>query len=231
MANNPIIMKILIIEDQEKLAKLLRKGLKREGYAADYLTDGEAGQKRIELHHGNYDLIILDLMLPNRSGYEICKSVREQGIQTPVLVLTAKDNLEDKISLFDVGADDYLVKPFQFKEVLARIRALTRRPKNVLPLSLQIGDLILNPATRKVFRGQSEIKLTLKEFRLLEYLMSRPNRVVEREDIISNIWDFDFDSFSNVVDVYINRLRKKIENGVNKLSIETIRGVGYKIIN
>lgn len=219
-------MKILIIEDQENLAQLIKKGFEREGYAADYLTDGESGQKRIELHHRDYDVIVLDLMLPKRSGLEVCRDVRAVNVSTPILILTAKDSLEDKVALLDAGADDYLVKPFEFKEVLARVRALTRRPDNVLPTELYIKDLVLNPAMKTVFRGDKELKLTLTEFRLLEYLMRHPNQAVEREDIVNNIWDFHFDSFSNIVDVYINRLREKLGD-VNML--ETVRGVGYKI--
>lgn len=219
-------MKILIIEDQESLAQLLKKGFEREGYAADYLTDGESGQRRIELHHKDYDAVILDLMLPGKSGSEVCKEIRNQGITTPILILTARDNVQDKISLLDLGADDYLIKPFEFSEVLARIRALTRRPKVSLPTELYVQDIVLNPATKTVTRGDKEIKLTLTEFRLLEYLMRRPSQVVEREDLVNNIWDFQFDSFSNIVDVYINRLRKKLGNAK---VVETIRGVGYKM--
>jgi len=222
-------MKILIIEDQENLAQLMKRGLEKEGYAADYVTDGEAGQTRIELHNKDYDVIMLDLMLPKRSGFEVCKNVRQSGISTPILVLTAKDSLEDKVALLDLGADDYLVKPFQFDELLARIRALTRRPEKVLPVELKVNDLVLNSANKAISKGGEDIKLTLTEFRLLEYLMRHPNQVVERESLVDNIWDFNFDSFSNIVDVYINRLRKKIDKGKDSNLIETVRGVGYRI--
>lgn len=222
-------MKILIIEDQKNIAELIRNGLKKEGYAADYLTDGDAGQRRIELCYKDYDLIILDLMLPGKSGFQICEETRTLNISTPILVLTAKDGLDSKISLFDAGADDYLTKPFEFKELLARIKALTRRPTIALPVELRVQDLKLDTAKRKAYKGEKEIVLTLKEYRLLEYLMRNADKVVEREDIVSNIWDFDFDSFSNVVDVFINKLRGKIDNGGSPRMIETVRGVGYRL--
>jgi len=167
--------------------------------------------------------------LPKKSGFEVCKNIRSFGITTPVIVLTAKDSEEDKVSLLDSGADDYIVKPFSFRELLARVRALTRRPETSLPTELSIGDLVLKPAIKAAFVGNKEIKLTLTEFRLLEYLMRNPNQVLEREAITTNIWDFDFDSFSNIVDVYINRLRKKIDAGRKNGLLKTVRGVGYKI--
>ncbi|MBI4708960.1 MAG: response regulator transcription factor [Candidatus Portnoybacteria bacterium] len=222
-------MKILIIEDQEKLAKLIKKGLEQEGYSADYLMDGESGQRRLELNHKDYDLLILDLMLPRKSGYEVCKNIRDLKISIPVLVLTAKDGVEDKVSLLDAGADDYIVKPFSFKELLARVRALLRRPESVLPNKLQVGNLILNRTTREAFVDNKEIRLTLKEFALLEFLMRRPNQVVDREQIITNVWDFDVDLFNNIVDVYINKLRNKIDGKKARKTIETVRGVGYRI--
>lgn len=222
-------MKILIIEDQQSLAKLIKKSLEKEGFAADYVLDGQAGKTRIELHHRDYDVVVLDLMLPKKSGAEVCNEIRAEGITIPILVLTAKDELENKVSLLNIGADDYLVKPFQFSELLARIRALARRPKQALPSSLSIRNIVLSPADKTVLQDGKKLKLTLTEFRLLEYFMRNPDQVIEREDLIGNAWDFNFDSFSNVVDVYINRLRKKLAKGVNKNLIETIRGVGYKI--
>ncbi|MFZ3074449.1 MAG: two-component system response regulator RppA [Minisyncoccales bacterium] len=221
-------MKILIIEDEENLAKLLKIGLEREGYAVDYVLDGEQGQRRIEMHHTDYDLVICDLMLPKRNGLEICKNIRQYNISLPILVLTARDSVEDKVTLLDAGADDYLVKPFHFNEVLARIRALTRRPEKVLPTELKVGGLSLNAAMRKAAKDGKEINLTLKEFRLLEYFMRHPGQALRREDIIENIWDFDFDSMSNIIDVYINRLREKIGDK-NGQVIETVRGVGYRL--
>lgn len=222
-------MKILIVEDEENLAKLIKKSLESEGYAVDYLTDGESGQNRILLHHKDYDLIILDLMLPLRSGKEICHNMREMEIHTPVLVLTAKCDSVSKVSLLDIGADDYMSKPFELTELFARIRALTRRPKVSLPVELKVCDLVLSSNDKKVFRNKKDLKLTLKEFRLLEYFMRRPNQVIERVDLVDNIWDFDQNSFSNSVDVYINRLRNKVDNGRKSKLIQTIRGVGYKL--
>lgn len=222
-------MRILIIEDEISLAQLLKRGLEAEGYAVDYLHDGEAGQKRIEYNQNDYDLIIMDLMLPKVPGFEICKNIRKKGINIPIIVLTAKTDLQSKISLLDVGADDYIMKPFEFSELSARIRALIRRPKVVLPEELKVRDLVLNSNKQKVERNGKEIRLTLKEFRLLEYLMRRPNEVVRRVDLTDNIWDFDYDSFSNIIDVYINRLRDKVDKGRGQKLIETIRGVGYRI--
>lgn len=222
-------MKILIAEDNEKLASLLKKGLESKGYAADCVSDGEEAQTRIELGHEDYDLVILDLMMPKKTGFEVCQNVRSSKIFIPILILTARDSTNDKISALDMGADDYLVKPFSFKELLARIRALMRRPKKLLPTELKTRDIILNPATRKVSHKGHEIKLTLKEFSLLEYLMRHPNQVVNREQILDNMWDFGFDSFSNIIDVHIKNLRKKLEDNKKGNLLETIRGVGYKL--
>lgn len=222
-------MRILVIEDQEKLAQLIKKGLEKEGFAADYLTDGESGQKRLELNHQDYDLVILDLMLPKISGYDICRNIREFKISTPILILTAKDSVEDKVSLLDAGADDYLVKPFSFEELLARVRALLRRPEESLPAELEAGGIVLNPSSRKVLYQGKELKLTLKEFGLLECLMRNAGRIMEREKIITSVWDFDVDVFNNVVDVYINKLRGKLGDSQNQRIIETIRGIGYRL--
>lgn len=222
-------MRILIVEDEEKLAKAIKKGLEKEGYAADYILDGEAGQRRIEINHQDYDLIILDLMLPHITGFEIAKRVRAVGILTPILILTARDAIEDKVSALDSGADDYLVKPFSFEELFARVRALLRRPEQVLPTELKVKDLTLNVTTRKVYRQGKEVPLTLKEFGLLEYLMRHPNQVLTREQILDHLWDFAFDSFSNIVDVHMKNLRKKVDQDYHDKLLETIRGVGYKI--
>lgn len=221
-------MRILIIEDQENLAKLIKKGLESEGFAVDYLLDGESGQKRIEVCHQDYDLIILDVMLPKKDGVRVCGEVRSVGIMTPILMLTAKDSSEDIIRGLNAGADDYLIKPFSFEILLARIRALLRRPVVSLSPKLKVRDLTLDPSAKKVFLGEREIALTLKEFSLLEYFMRNPDMVMNREQILSNVWDFAFDSFSNVVDVHINSLRKKLFDS-DGLLLETVRGVGYKI--
>lgn len=224
-------MKILVIEDQENLAKLIKKGLKQEGYAVDYLTDGESGENRIALHNEDYDLVILDLVLPKKGGLEVCKSVRKMQISTPILILTAKDGTESRVTLLDAGADDYLTKPFEFKELLARIRAITRRPKINLPEKLTVADLTLDPATRIVTRAGNEINLTLKEFRVLEYLMRHYDKAVSREDIVCNLWDFDFDSMSNVLDVFVNKIREKVDKEYPRKLIKTVRGIGYKMVS
>jgi len=222
-------MRILIVEDEQALAKIIKDSLETEGYAVDYLSDGQKALSRIQSTSQEYDLIMLDLMLPNKGGLQICQEVRSMNIDTPVLILTVNDDVESKVSLFDAGADDYLVKPFEFKELFSRIRAITRRPKKTLSVELKVSDITLNPATQKVSRAGKEIKLTLKEFRILEYFMRNPNIAVSREDLVRNVYDFDYDSFSNVLDVFINRLRKKIDNDrVNKL-IETVHGVGYRL--
>jgi len=222
-------MKILIVEDNQKLAKSIKRGLEQEGYAVDILFDGESAQRRLEVNSEDYDLVILDLMLPKRDGLAVCKNWRDQNIVVPIVILTAKDSTDDKIIGLDCGADDYLVKPFSFDELLARIRALLRRPQESLPLQLKIKDLILNNTTRKVFRGQRELILTNKEFAILEYLMRHPNQVLNREQIISHVWDFAFDSFSNLVDAHVKNLRKKLDGNNDEKILETIRGVGYRI--
>lgn len=221
-------MRVLLVEDEKKLAVMLKKGLEQEGYAVDCLFDGEAAWRQIEINRDDYDLIILDIMLPGIDGIEVCKRARHQGISLPILMLTAKDSMEDKILGLDSGADDYLVKPFDFDELLARMRALLRRPNTLLPLELKAKDLVLNPATKKVYRSGREIYLTAKEFSLLEYFMRNPGQVLTREQALSRLWDFDFDSFSNVVDVHIKNLRKKIGDGKREKLLETVRGVGYR---
>jgi DNA-binding response OmpR family regulator len=221
-------MRILIVEDQENLAKLVKKGLESEGFAADYVLDGEAGFRRISMNHQDYDLVILDWMLPKKNGNEICREVRANKIEIPILMLTARDGKKDMVEGLDCGADDYLTKPFSFDILLARIRAVLRRPKAVLPLEFKCGAIVLNPATKKVTAGEQDVKLTLKEFALLEYLMRSKGATVTRDQILSNVWDFAFDSFANVVDVHITNLRKKIGDKDAKI-IETVRGVGYRM--
>lgn len=222
-------MKILIIEDDKKLAQMLKTAFKKEGISADYITDGAEGERRIELHSEDYGLIILDLMLPNKNGDEICRNVREKGISLPILILTAKSSVDNKVSLLDLGADDYLVKPFSFKELLARVRALSRRPEKTLPKEIKIADLSMCPTTRRVTRAGRDIKLTLTEFKLLEYLITHPGQVIPRDQILDSLWDFGFDSFSNVIDVHIKNLRKKIDQNRATKLLETVHGVGYRI--
>lgn len=221
-------MRILIIEDEESLAKLVKEGLEAEGFAVDYVLDGQAGMTRVELCHDDYDLILLDLTLPKKSGIEICQFARDHKISTPILMLTARDGVEDMISGLNMGADDYLAKPFTFQVLLARIRAILRRPKAALPVKLQVQNLVLDTTAKTLFKSDKEINLTLKEFNLLEYLMRNPGRVLNREQILSNIWDFSFDSFSNVVDVHITNLRKKLGDRNGQI-IKTVHGVGYQL--
>jgi DNA-binding response OmpR family regulator len=223
-------MKVLIVEDDETLAGAVKAGLEELGYAVDMLHDGEAGQRRIEANHGTYDAIILDLMLPGRNGLEIAKNVREKGVKVPILILTGKDSVQEKVTALDVGADDYLTKPFSHEELAARLRALMRRPNETIATELSAGDLSLDTSTRKVRKGSREVKLTLKEFSLLEYLMRHAGQVVNREQLLDHVWDFNFNSFSNVVDVHVNNLRKKLRAGKqNGHGIETVRGVGYRL--
>ncbi len=222
-------MRILLVEDEENLAKALVLGLSKKGYAVDYITDGEKAMKRISLNHIDYDLIILDLMLPGMDGLSICKKMRESSIMTPVLILTARDEVDTKVDLLLTGADDYLVKPFSFDELVARITALLRRPSESLPAVISVGDIMLDPSRHIVTKDGKEIPLTLKEFVLLEYFMRHPDTVVNREELLTHLWDFNYSSFSNVVDVHVKNLRKKLGLGDGKILLETVRGVGYRL--
>ena len=222
-------MKILVVEDEEKLALGLKAGLEHQGFSVDYLMDGEKGETRIRTCRGDYDMVILDLMLPGKNGFEVCRDVRLAGVTLPILILTARDSTEDKVLALNNGADDYLVKPFSFDELVARMHALLRRPLVTLPEELTVGDLVLNPVTREVRRDKEKIELTLKEFELLQYLMRHPNQVMGREDIFAHIWDFADTSLSNVIDVHIKNLRRKIDDKHDAKLLETIRGIGYTI--
>ena len=222
-------MRLLVIEDNEKLVKSLRRGLEQEGYAIDTALDGEAGWKKLMAGLEDYNLVIMDLTLPKIDGIELCKNIRKEGIMIPVIMLTARDTIEDKILGLDSGADDYIIKPFSFEELLARLRSCLRRPREALPVELRVKDLILDLAGAKVFRSGKEIKLTLKELRLLEYFMRHPNQVLLREKIIGHLWDFDFDSVSNVLDAHMKNLRKKVDGGYEDKLFETVRGMGYRL--
>lgn len=222
-------MKILIVEDDEKLAQTLRTMLEEEGCTIDAIADGTRGENRILTCRNDYDVVILDLNLPGKNGLLICKHVREMGVSVPILILTARADIVDKVLALNSGADDYLVKPFSFSELYARLLALTRRPQETLPLVLTVQDLILNPVTRGVTRNGRSIELTHKEFEFLAYLMKHVNQVKRREDIFAHLWDFADSSLSNVIDAHMKNLRKKIDDGHAIKLLETIRGVGYVI--
>ena len=222
-------MRLLVVEDQPEIAKSLSEGLEKEGYAVDIIDDGLKAATRISLHRNEYDLVILDLMLPSMSGHDICRQVRAEGITVPILVLTAQNETEEKVQLLLSGADDYLVKPFSFAELKARIQAILRRPVESVPIVLEVLDIKLDPSARTAERDGVPLSLTLKEFGLLEYFLRRPNQVVNREDLIAHLWDFNYESFSNVVDVHVKNLRQKIDGGVTPSVFETIRGIGYRL--
>lgn len=218
-------MRILLVEDEKKVVGFIKKGFEEEGYVVDHAADGEAGLA-MGLGKG-HDLIILDVNLPGRDGLSILRELRSKNISTPILLLTIRAAIEDKVVGLDTGADDYLAKPFAFEELLARVRALLRRGAQAeLPL-LRIDDLTLDPARRLVWRGEEKIDLTTKEFALLDYFMRNSGRVLTRTMIAERVWGHDFDSTTNVIDVYVNYLRKKIDSGRENKLIHTIRGVGY----
>lgn len=220
-------MRILAIEDETKVGSFIKRALEEESYAVDLCEDGAKG---LELAFAtNYDLVIVDLMVPTLPGLEIVKGIRQAKIQTPILILTAQSQVDQRVKGLDAGADDYLTKPFAIDELLARIRALLRRGATESPGVLQIDDLLLNPATREVTRGGQRIDLTLKEYALLEYLMRHTGRVLTRPMISEHVWNQDFDTFTNVIDVYVNYLRNKIDRGRVKKLIHTVRGSGYML--
>jgi heavy metal response regulator len=218
-------MRILLVEDDRKVASFIRKGLTEEGYAVDVAHDGEAGlfMGLDRLH----DVIVLDVMLPGKPGFQVLRELRQAKVITPVLLLTARDAVEDKVQGLDAGADDYLTKPFAFAELLARVRALLRRGKAAQAATLQVADLTLDPAARTVKRGGETIPLTNREFALLEYFLRNPGRVLTRTMIAEHVWDYSFDAGTNVIDVYVNYLRKKVDAGREPKLIHTVRGVGY----
>lgn len=223
-------MKILIVEDEQKLAEALARGLGSKGYTVDVIMDGGEALERIMLHHEDCDFVVLDLMLPTVSGEAICKAVRDNGITVPILILTARDTTDTKVDLLRTGADDYLSKPFSFEELDARIQAILRRPKEHAKIRLQVQDIVLDPTERTVTRDGKAITLTLKEFGLLEYFMRNPNRVINREELLNHLWDFNYTSFfSNALDVHIKNLRKKIDYEDGPSILETVRGIGYRL--
>jgi two-component system, OmpR family, response regulator len=220
-------VRVLVVEDERRMAGLIRRGLTKEGLATDVAECGEDALWMSGAH--DYDAIVLDVMLPGIDGFETCKRLRTSGIWSPVLMLTARDSVEDRVAGLDMGADDYLVKPFAFAELLARLRALTRRSEAERPNVLEVGDLRLDPASREVRRGVREINLSAKEFALLETFMRRPGDVLSRLHLLEHAWDFAYENRSNVVDVYVRHLRRKIDEPFERHSLETVRGAGYRL--
>jgi two-component system, OmpR family, copper resistance phosphate regulon response regulator CusR len=221
-------MRILLVEDNLRLSQSLKAALEEGGYTVDTAWDGPEGEDYA--HALPYDLLILDVMLPKKDGYAVCRDLRQQGVHTPILMLTARDAIEDRVEGLDSGADDYLVKPFALTELNARLRALLRRDQPEKTATLQVADLVLDPARHTVARAGQPIELTGREFTLLEYLARHPNRLVTREMIITHVWDADFVSGSNVIDVYIRRLRRKIDDPFELKLLETVRGSGYRLM-
>jgi two-component system OmpR family response regulator len=220
-------MRVLIVEDQAKLAALLARGLREEGHAADVAERGEDALWMAAA--APYDAIVLDIMLPGIDGLETCRALRKRDVWSPVLMLTARDAVGDRVSGLDAGADDYLTKPFSFEELLARLRALVRRAPAERPVTVEVGDLRLDPAAHRVWRGDDELELSAKEFALLELLMRRPGTVLSRSQLLEGAWDMSYERRSNIVDVYIKQLREKIDRPFGSDTIETVRGVGYRM--
>ena len=220
-------MRILVVDDDRRLCSVIKRGLLEETYAVDVAYDGEEGEYMGEVNP--YDLIILDIMMPKKDGIEMCKELRSKRINTPILMLTAKDAVEDRVRGLDAGADDYMVKPFSFNELLARVRALLRREAITKSPEIKLGDLVLNTLTREVRRGDRTIELTTKEYVILEYFMRHHNVVVTRTMLEEHAWDYDFDSLSNLIDVYIRRLRRKLDDNENESVLQTVRGAGYRL--
>jgi DNA-binding response OmpR family regulator len=218
-------MRILLIDDEAETARLLAKGLREQGYAVDVAADGEAALQAAEVN--DYDVLILDVMLPGRDGFSVCRTLRVEGYSAPILMLSARDAVADRITGLDAGADDYLPKPFDFDELLARVRALTRRRPLLRQRLIEIGDLRIDFARRQVSRGGRSIELTAKEYALLEYLAGRPGEVVTRAEIAEHVWDDSYDPFSNLIEVYVQRLRRKLGSAGDDTLIRTRRGQGY----
>jgi two-component system copper resistance phosphate regulon response regulator CusR len=220
-------MRILVIEDDPRMADVIAKGLRENSYAVDVAHDGDAGLYQASIN--DYDVIILDVLLPKRDGFEVCHELRARGDMTPILILTARAAIDDRVTGFDAGADDYLTKPFSFRELLARIHALLRRDSQLRPDVLEIGDLVVDSISHRVRRADHEVQLTAKEYALLEYLARRAGQLVSRAEIAAHVWDDAFDPFSNTIEVYMNRLRKKIDGRHSTKLLHTRRGEGYML--
>ncbi|MDT4907499.1 MAG: two-component system, OmpR family, response regulator [Pseudonocardiales bacterium] len=220
-------MRVLVVEDEPKMAELLRRGLHEEGLVADVALSGAVALQRVA--DTKYDVIVLDVMLPDISGIAVCRQLRVDGVWSPVLILTARDDIQDRVAGLDAGADDYLVKPFAFDELLARIRALLRRGTAERPAVLEVEGLRLDPATHRVWALDEEVSLTPREFALLETFMRRPDQVLTRDQLLEQVWDLGSEQRSNVVDVYVRFLRSKLDGPYGRQTIETVRGVGYRL--
>ena len=220
-------MRVLIVEDEARMAGLLRRGLEREGFAVDTVAEGEEALWKAEAVE--YDAIVLDLMLPGIDGLEVCGRLRNAGVWSPILMLTARDGVRDRVAGLDRGADDYLTKPFSYAELLARLRAIVRRGRPERPTELEVGDLRLDPAGRRAWRGEAEVNLSAKEFALLETFMRHSGEVLSRFELIERAWDYEYENRSNVVDSYVRFLRGKVDRPFGVESIETVRGVGYRL--
>lgn len=220
-------MRVLVVEDEKRLAHTLQRGLEREGFAVDVAFDGEEGLWLAK--EEPYDAVVLDIMLPGRNGYEVCAELREAGVWTPIMMLTAKQGELDHVEALDTGADDFLTKPFSFVVLTAHLRALMRRGAGARPVVLRAGDLQLDPARHTCFRGDAEIELTARQFSLLEFLMSRAGEVVSKTQILEHVWDYAFDGGPNIVEVYVGYLRKKVDIPFGRSAIQTVRRVGYRL--
>jgi len=221
------MMRILLVEDSPALCETLREGLEEEAFAVDVAHDGEQAEIMTDL--ATYDVIVLDVMLPRKDGFAVCRDLRARGVDTPILFLTARDTPADRVAGLNMGGDDYLVKPFVFEELLARIHALLRRGRNVRSPVLRTADLELNTVTHEVARAGQPISLTSKEYAILEYFLYHPGKVISRSELSEHVWDEEFDSFSNLIDVYVGRLRRKIDDGHELKLFETLRGAGYRL--
>jgi two-component system OmpR family response regulator len=220
-------VRVLVVEDEEKLANLLRRGLRREGMAVDVV--GDAAEALTRATSTSYDVILLDVMLPGASGLDVCRALRARDVWAPTLMLTALGEIEDRVRGLDAGADDYLTKPFSFEELLARIRALMRRPARPRSTVLTVDDLRLDPATHRAWRGETELTLTAREFALLEAFMRRPGEVLSRFDLLEHVWDDSYENRSNVIEVYVGYLREKVDRPFGRRTLETVRGAGYRL--
>jgi two-component system, OmpR family, response regulator len=222
-------MRVLVVEDEKRLAVGLKKGLEAEGFAADVALNGDDGLWMAK--ENPYDAIVLDLMLPGTNGYQVCSTLREAGVWTPILVLTAMDDELDEAEALDLGADDFLTKPFSYLVLVARLRALIRRGTPERPAVLVAGDLRLDPGSRQVWRGDAQVQLTARELSLLEFLLRRKGEVVSKREILEHVWDYDFEGDANIVEVYIRHLRNKLDRPFGRSSIETARGAGYRLVS